>query len=456
VRQGKEGRVYLTALELDPNPQLSEALKFQPLVGNNLFDADAFNEEADFNKQGPFATRNFHAIVGNPPWRRRRVNRLATEYCKKRGYPLVRRSLDQAFLWRSGDFVNNETRIGLILHSRPFFGHTSEALKAREGLLKRFSPQVMVNLSDLRQDGLFPMTDAPALVLIAKGCPSRSDGLFYFVCAEHSKAFRKHNIIEMGPENVKRIPTYRITSDTDILKIASWGSARDMALIERLRSTFPSLEKYINDNKDNGWVSGQGFRGSGSYETPELYEKKWLPSGKMPPYFIDLDSLETLPGQKLDRPRNMRIYSGPLVVTTRGLGKEGFYAAFSPGDVVYTEEYYGISIPKDQESMAHYLNGVLNSSLASYFLFMTASVWGVERDKVEPNDLLRLPIPLPVADNHSTVTQIIGIERMLYQSSNGPTREKLKEQLNKAVFMLYGLDEVEQLLILYRLFQPRD
>ena len=36
---------------------------------------------------------------------------------------------------------------------------------------------------------------------------------------------------------------------------------------------------------------------------------------------------------------------------------------------------------------------------------------------------------------------------MLCQSSNGPTREKLKEQLNKAVFMLYGLDEVEQLLI---------
>ncbi len=48
---------------------------------------------------------------------------------------------------------------------------------------------------------------------------------------------------------------------------------------------------------------------------------------------------------------------------------------------------------KQQESVAHYINGLLNSSLAAYFLFLTASVWGVERDKVEPNDLLRFPVP---------------------------------------------------------------
>lgn len=439
--------LYLTALELDPNPQLTETLKFQPLVGSNLFAADAFDEEAEFNKRGPFVDRNFHAIVGNPPWRRRRINHLATEYCEKRNYPLNPRSLDQAFLWRTGDFANGKTCIGLILHSRPLFGHTEVALKAREELLKRFSPQVLINLSDLRQDGLFPRADAPATVLIAKGCRAKSNDSFYLVCAEHSKAFKKHGILEIGPESVKRISTFLVTSDTDVLKIASWGSARDMALIEQLRSSFPSLGKYINDNRNNGWVSGQGFRGSGSYYAPELYRKPWLPSGKMPPYFINLDALEILPKQKLDRSRNPRIYGGPLVITTRGLGKAGFYAAFSPGDVVYTEEYYGISIPREQEHLAHYLNGILNSSLAKYFLFMTASVWGVERDKVEPNDLLRFPISLPTEDNEVMVKRIIELEEMLCHSHDNETEISLKQRLNEAVFDLYGVDEVERILV---------
>jgi len=111
--------LYLTALELDPDPQLSDALKFRSLIGKNLFAADAFDEDASFNKEEPFATKNFQAIIGNPPWRRNRANHLATEYCRKRRYAVTRRSLDQAFLWRIGDFTNDETLIGLILHSRP-------------------------------------------------------------------------------------------------------------------------------------------------------------------------------------------------------------------------------------------------------------------------------------------------------------------------------------------------
>ncbi|HYT36384.1 MAG TPA: N-6 DNA methylase [Ktedonobacteraceae bacterium] len=439
--------LYLTALELDPDPHLSHQVKFRPLTNKNLFAADAFDENASFNKEAPFVTKSFHAIVGNPPWRRNRANRLATMYCKKHKYSITRRSLDQAFLWRIGDFASDKTHIGLILHSRPLFSHAPEALKAREELLKRFSLQVLVNLSDMRQDGLFPRADAPATVFIAKGCCSKSDDSFHFVCAEHSKTFKKHGIIEIGPENVKRISTYRVISDTDVLKVASWGNARDMALIEHLRNTFSSLGKLIHNNKYNGWVAGQGFRGSGSFEAPELYGKKWLPSGEMSPYFINLDTLETLSRQKLDRPRDPQIYKGPLVITTRGLSKAGFYSAFSQGDVVYTEEYYGIAIPQHQEYLAHYLNGVLNSSLATYFLFMTASVWGVERDKVEPNDLLRFPLPETSMNNEDLVKHVVEVEGQLLQSYNGATRESLKQQLDETVYELYGLDETERILV---------
>lgn len=444
--------LYLTALELDPDVQSLDKIQFQTLHENNLFAADAFDESASFNKKEPFVTKNFQAIVGNPPWKRTQADYLAEKYCKGREYPLTRRSLDQAFLWRIAAFTNEKTLIGLILHSRPLFGHMPDSLKAREGLLTRFTPQVIVNLSALRQDGLFPKSDAPATVLIAEGHYSEKNDYFYFASAEHSESFKRHGIIEIGPENIKKISVQHLISDTDVLKIASWGSARDMTLITRLRATFPPLRSLIREPKSvkkrNGeWLGGQGFRGSGIYEASELYGKKWLPSGEMQPYLIDPDSLEPFPEQKLDRPRDSRIYEGPLVVTTRGLGVEGFFSAFCSGDVVYTEEYYGISIPRQHEFSAHYLNGIFNSSLASYFLFLTASVWGVERDKVEPNDLLRLPVPIPTQDNEFVISLIVKMEKQLRLLQGQATRAESKRQLDKAVFDLYDLSEMERILV---------
>jgi len=447
--------LYLTALELDPDLQSLEKIQFQNLLEKNLFDADSFDESASFNNKQPFTSKNFQAIVGNPPWRRRKsANSLAEEYCKKRAYPVTRRSLDQAFLWRISDFANEKTLIGLILHSRLLFSHMSESLEARTKLLTHFNPRVIVNLSALRLEGLFPKSDAPATVLIAEGCHSQVNSCFYLVSIEHSESFKRHGIIEIGPENIKKISIQHVISDTDVLKIASWGNARDMALIARLRATFPPLRNLVKEPKsiklrNEEWLGGQGFqRAGGSQEAPELIGKKWLPSGEMQPYLIETGGLEEIPpNMSFHRSRDPRIYEAPLVVTTRGLGVNGFFSAFCPTDVVYTEEYYGISIPRQQEYPAHYLNGVLNSSLTTYFLFLTASVWGVERDKVEPNDLLRLPLPMPSKDNQHIISLIVRLEEQLRVSQDQDIRAEIKEQLDKAVFDLYDLSEVERILV---------
>lgn len=444
--------LYLTALELDPNLQSLDSIQFQTLHEKNLFDADAFDESASFNAKEPFASKNFQVIIGNPPWRRNKANFLAEAYCKKRRYPITRRSLDQAFLWRIADFTNEKTQIGLILHSRPLFGHMPDSLQARERLLTRFSPQIIVNLSALRQEGLFPKSDAPATVLIAKGRQSEINDFFYFICAEYSESFKRHGIIEIGPENIKKISTRHVLSDVDALKIASWGNARDMALIVRLRNTFPPLRRMITEprsvkKRQEEWLGGQGFRAHGSQDASKLYGKKWLPSGRLQPYIIDPNLLELFPEQKVDRLRDPRIYEGPLVITTRGLGANGFFSAFCSTDLVYTEEYYGISFPQQQEYVAHYLNGILNSSLTNYFLFLTASVWGVERDKVEPNDLLRLPLPTLTKDNKYIVSLIVRLEEGLRLSRDHATRVELKRQLDDAVFDLYDLSSMERILV---------
>jgi hypothetical protein len=447
--------LYLTALELDyeleQNRQLTHDLKFEKLIGKNLFTSDVFNEEAKFNKVEVFAQKQFDAIVGNPPWTKSQSNKSAEKYCQRKrpesgypnGYPTANGTPpDQAFLWRIGDFANDKTCIGLILGGKRFFSNDSAAKKAKESLLMRYKPRVIVNLSKLRLDKLFPNSKAPAMILIAEGKRSEQRDNFYFVCPESSIDFRKHGIIEIGAEHIKKLPVFSTALDSDMLKIATWGSARDMYLIQKLR-IFAEIEQIVTNSCNNGFKVGNQ-----KYPIPEeMRDKKWLPSGRISRYQIDSQQLDTLPYQKLESPRNPEIYKAPLIIISEKVDSNGVCAAFSEEDIVYTKSYSGITVPKNLVHLAHYLNGVINSSIASYFIFMTASSWGIERHKVMTQDLVQLPVPEPNEDNERLITQIIEIEGRLCKSSSKSVEKDLKKQLDKAVFDLYGLNDDERILV---------
>jgi hypothetical protein len=447
--------LYLTALELDyeldRNTPTSDTLKFRELIGTNLFSSNTFDETAAFNKLEPFVNRNFDAIVGNPPWTQSKGNELATNYCKRKrtnegypnGYPIARsKNPDQAFLWRVGDFANDNTSIGLILHSKPFFSNTKKAWQAKESLFKRFKPTVIINLSKLRRDNLFPNAEAPAMIFIGKGCKSQPKDNFYFVCPERSLDFRQHGIIEIGAENIKKLPVHGVANDPDMLKVASWGNARDMSLIQKLKTEFLSIEDAVGNKISNGFKTGIGK------EVPEnLLLKKCLSSGEMPKLQVNLNHLGLLLYIQMEAPRSPDIYSPPLVIISQTPDLEGIYSAFSEEIVVYTQKYSGISLAKKDVYLAHYLNAIINSSLTSYFLFLTSSSWGVERDEVTLQDLSRLPIPATNTENISLVSKIVAIEQELRTSSYADDHQNLKSQLNEAVFELYGLDQTEKILV---------
>ncbi len=447
--------LYLTALELDykldRNAHISDELKFQELIGRNLFSSNTFDESATFNKLEPFVNRDFDAIVGNPPWTQSKVNQLATDYCKRKrpkegypkGYPITRSdNPDQAFLWRVGDFTNDDTSIGLILHSKPFFSNTPKALQAKEALLKRFKPIVIINLSKLRRDDLFPNSEAPAMAFIGKGCKAQPKDSFHFVCPERSLDFRRHGIIEIGSENIKRLTAFAIATDPDMLKVASWAGARDMSLIQRIRALYPLIELVAGSKPKQGFIAG-----TRSKKVPEeLNQKKWLPSSTMSRYQIDVADLDYFHEQWLEGPRKPSTYKAPLVITSAKLLSTGAFAAFCNEDVVFTEKYSGISFPSDQENLAHYINGIINSSFASYFLFLTSSSWGVERDELKPLDLSHLPVPTPNEENANLVSKIVVIEHQVRTSSSAE-HQSLIRQLNEAVFELYGLDQTERVLV---------
>ena len=446
--------LYLTALELDyeleQNPGISEDLQFEKIIGKNLFVGDAFDEGAEFNTIEPFTHKQFSAIVGNPPWTKSGATKSASAYCSRKrpemgypeGYPTAYGTPpDQAFLWRIGDFANTRTQIGLILHGQRFFSNHPDAKEAKKKILTRYKPKVIINLLKLYRDNLFPHSEAPAIVLIAESNQAEPNDSCYFVCPGRSVDFRRHGIIEIGSENIKKLSVYGVASDSDMLKIATWGSARDLSLIQRLRRSYEKIDKVAGSLPKTGLLIGNKSKKSPSY----LYGKKILVAGMMRNYEINPEKLEYFAYSKLESPRDSNIYISPLIVVPERVEYSGIRAAFSSEDIVYTKSYSGI--PVTSELKAHYLNAVLNSSVTSYFLFMTASSWGVERKKIMTQDLSRMPIPTITSKNSNLVNQIIDIEGELCKSHGSSSEVELKLTLDQLVFHLYELDETERILV---------
>jgi hypothetical protein len=437
--------LYLTALELDPEPQPPSALRFEPLIGSNLIIGDAFpNQSNGSMPQRQFPGKDFDIIVGNPPWSRNEGNRGPARYCQGRGLPLTRLDTpDQAFLWRSLDFCNSQTTVGLILHGKPLFSHTPSAASVRLHLVDSFKPRLMMNLSGLRLESLFPTSAAPAMILVADVGASLPKETTVLVAAQRDRTFRHHGIVELEADDVKEIDARLIGTDPDFLKITSWGSARDLQLIRRLRG-YSTLGDVLDKGRQRGWAAGQGLQlAGGTQQSVGLRGMPFLQSGQLPVFELNPEHLETFGAQLLHRPRDKRIYRAPLIITPRGMKGPSFRAAFCASDVVYSEVYYGIAIPRSEKHSAHYLNAVLNSELATYFLFITGSSWGVERDEVKPEDLRRLPLPPIESVDKRSLKNLLSIEKDLRSNPN----PKLLTALNDAISDIYDIDESERIVI---------
>lgn len=451
----------LTAFELDPVPNSRHQLKFKnELRGRTLFVADAFDPEASFHDSSAFAEKKFDVVVGNPPWTRPTGPRSVSpsgeqryvEYCrKKRPNPITlpyRNPPDQAFVWRSRDFGRHDARIGMILEGKRFFSHEDQSLLAKRELLRSFEPKLLVNLAALHDQKLFPTAKQPAIVLLAANRESDDRASFPFVSVEFSRPFRKHGILQVGPENVQHISVSLAASNSVALKVASWGSARDMALVDRLTSDYDTLEEVLEKKHDTAMFQGY-IPGNRAREVPsELHDLRCLTGGGMTPFEVTIDDLPEFKEERLERPRDPAIYGGPLVLCASGLRGNRIVAAYCRNDVVYSMSQYGVSFAKGTRTLAPYINAILNSSLATYFIFLTATKWGLEKYEILQNDILRLPIPDPERAKVAQVDSIHELERELRKKArSGRYDEALVAELDKAVFKLYGLDRFEQILV---------
>ncbi len=441
--------LYLAALELDEQPvdEIGD-LKFDRLIDTTLFEADSLGE----NLPAPITSRTFDAVVGNPPWTfvkkeggagRRRVSDVSTLR--------PRRSPDQAFLSLGADLAGQHGRVGMVMKATPFFSKDIHAVAARNHLLERLAPVALINLSYLRREDLFPDAVGPALLFFARcGLGPQADRMLVG-SIPWTPDFRRTGVFSLGPGEIRSVPLKKVIATPPFLKAATFGTVRDGWLIERLEKGFPRFDELLQVLKRDPFANrGQGFQVQGDANTPppSYRHLKVVTPEKFSALRLDKNSLDAFTHNTLHRPRRESIFLGPLLLSSKvgnasGIQRGRFSAAVSLDDVLFTQNFYGVSFAGADVKYAFALSGILNSSLTAFQLAFGGPTWGLERPTVEPHDLLSLRIPDLTNVDSGLIDTLINAERDV---AANPSDSARIAALDEAVFDVYDLDSDERTL----------
>lgn len=441
--------LYLAALELDEEPVSDiRDLKFDHLIGETLFEADSLAEPLP----DVLVAQPFNAVVGNPPWTF--VGHRGASPKRAKGDPETlrpRRSPDQAFLSLAAKLAGDTGRIGMIMKATPFFSKDVHAVEARRALLKRLAPAALINLSYLRREELFPDALGPALLFFSR-CALAPDQTRVLVGSiPWTPDFRRTGVFHIGPGEIRSVPLDRVLAVPPFLKAATFGTVRDGWLIEKLERGFPTLCSLFDalalSEADH---RGQGFQVQGDANTPpEHYGRlRVVTPDAFTAFRLHEEALPRFTHKTLHRPRREGIFRGPLLLcskvgNTSGAERGRYSAAVHKGDVLYTQNFYGVSFRDADSVYAYALSGILNSSLTAFQFALGGPTWGLERPTVEPHDLLSLRVPPLHRISRAQIETLVRAESAAAARPDDPERLTV---LDQAVFDLYDLEPEERVV----------
>lgn len=355
--------------------------------GKNLFRMSSLGA-------GPFDKLDFDLIVGNPPFKRGNLEDSHKEYLADLGFA---QEYVMAFLHRVTQLCKSG-QIALVSTSKILFNTSIGYQHFRDFLFNQNYVEAVFNFSALRKSkkehggNLFASAVGPACVIFyQKELPTKVNGKILYCSPRSILKSRLVDGIALDASDIKYIPRSEASNPTSkIWKIAMWGSERDAVLINRL-STLPLLKDSFKKAKKEGWSMGVGF------ETSEPADKSDTTIKRMP--HIDASNIERFYSNKENtssitttmfyRLGERGAFKAPHLLIKEGQSNKRFCASYLNYDCSFKKTVFGIS-SKDTVTLKA-LTAYLNSSFSSYFLFLTASTWGVERERVQPNEIADLP-----------------------------------------------------------------
>lgn len=437
---------------------------------NNLLVANAFEANGEIHKPiyNRFSNGSADIVIGNPPWgnpnRQDEValqaNAVALNWCVEHGYPVGDKERSQTFLWKAKDLLRPDGSCALLVSTGVLFKHSQKSVNFRKMLLSSVTIESIYNFAHTRKF-FFKESNSPFAIIVFKNAPAGTDHLIHYWSAKATSNVQSLQAVMLNKSDLKLIKHSDAIRNDTIWKIYWWGSHQDEALIKYI-SMFDRLKKFTKRG-----MFGRGFDASSEkMDADWLQDYQSLPTDKFHRYGpLDLESLEAVP-KKVNRRGNKEIYSGRRLLIKRGIEerkspKGMIIARIENEEFCFRNSIHGIKLTTDEDWRYKTVLGILWSSIARYYYFLTSSSWGIWHHDIHVDELLNLPVRFPEDENlRGELLEIVDRLRNSYPVDSMLLDNKfiskgdrpinlidLEHRLDEVIFKLYELSEAEKDLV---------
>jgi type I restriction-modification system DNA methylase subunit len=365
-------------------------LKFNCSVEANAFKVEVgIRDEAVLRK---FSSNCADVVIGNPPWGSPPPNvkdealEVALAWCKQRNYPVGDKEKSQAFIWRSIDLLKEGGCAGLLVSNGIFFKQHENSEDFRYQWLTSVRLIEVINFSHIRTV-FFKNAIAPfASVVFQKTSKVNFSNHFvnYFSAKETPQAVQLKAVV-LSAVDIQRIPQLDFIEDSRLWKIYWWGNHKDYSFIQRL-SAYPTLDDLCIAEQ-----TGVGYMNKKGKASHELSDYKVLESDGLGRYGTLGEENFAPPPDNIRRSgKDLKMFDGERLLVKRGIAQSKSQY-LSPGQIVarleterfcFTHSVFCVKLLESLDSQYKIILGILWSSLARYYFFLTTSGWGRWHDEI--------------------------------------------------------------------------
>lgn len=467
------------ALDADSDEQN----RFDILFEANCFDLqEAITHTAARRK---LASKTMDVVVGNPPWgypskkdqKGIEAALRAEAWCKAQEFDIGDKELSQAFIHRTVDLLRDGGKAGLLVSTGVFFKHHPKSRAFRRHWLKTCCLQHVVNFAAVRDLFFQKSQESKAIAPFASVVFNKQEHwgashVFEYWCAKRTLQVERLNAVVLGLADRRIVSQQQVYSDDTLWKIYWWGNHNDHALVSALMLE-TTLSSIVGSDTDSERRFGRGFESGGKDTPPDWMAKlNVLPPENFRRYG-PLVTQDFLPPATCFRSRGglppRDVFEGTRLLVKRGISQSGgdkgiIVARLEEKEKPFSfrNSIHGVSLGSLPQWKAKVVLGILWSSLARYFFWLTASEWGTWHHNLHQEDIKRLPIRFP--EDKATRERLIRIVEQLRENRVVPRGmllneqgtmgglpasqvSKLEQDLDDCVFDAYDLSPPERDLI---------
>lgn len=402
-------------------------------------------------------------VVSNPPWgapgdksdeATKAREKVMLQWCRVNNKPIGAKESSQAFLWRSLDFLKDGGKAGMLVSAGVLFKHSATTQAFREQWLDTVRLHEVFSFTHVRKFFFKGAISPFVLISFAQG---KQDGFpVKYWSAKQVTALRETQAILLSKYDIHILRDENLASN-ELWKSYWFGRLADNRFIKWLQSK-KQLKEYVDyDNTGRGYqLASRTFNADRlqSFKSLSKLESRY----ELPEF--------TPPPERVHRFGALGAYSGLRVIVNEGISESSrpqgtIIAQFVEMPFCFYRSIYALKLSEQDKWCHMLLLAILWSSLARYYFFMTSANWGLWHHKLLLDELLRLPV---ILDEKSLTTQrIITIvdklrnyhpQRWDLLHPDGVSETEIESQrriweneLDEAVFELYGLNEEQKDLI---------